>query len=70
MEALRQLLQPLIGQRCFRSLFEQFRITEDPQCTRLLISKALGLGIVAGGSLVKVSYINQSAIIYAIIIDR
>jgi hypothetical protein len=54
MEALRQLVQPLIGQRCFRSLFEQLRFMEDLQCSRMLVSKALGLGIVAGGSLVKV----------------
>ncbi|KAF9519704.1 hypothetical protein BS47DRAFT_1312338 [Hydnum rufescens UP504] len=43
----------IIGQTCYTSLVENLNIN-DMECIKLSISKALGLGIVAGGSVVKI----------------
>lgn len=46
----------LLGDECYESLFEEFQITNVP-CIKLAISKALGIGIVVGGAIVKVPQI-------------
>lgn len=43
----------LLGQKCYASLVENLRVFSDAECRNLAISKALGLGIVVGGSVVK-----------------
>ncbi|KZV93476.1 mannose-P-dolichol utilization defect 1 protein [Exidia glandulosa HHB12029] len=43
----------LIGQTCYHSLVERLDI-KDADCVKFAFSKALGLGIVVGGSIVKV----------------
>ncbi|KAG8903086.1 hypothetical protein FRB99_003759 [Tulasnella sp. 403] len=47
----------IIGRRCFQSLLENLDYT-DSHCIRLAISKALGIGIVAGGLIVKLPQIS------------
>ncbi|KAG9286748.1 hypothetical protein G9A89_012298 [Geosiphon pyriformis] len=42
----------LIGEKCYSQLVEEFDLG-DTACIKLLFSKALGIGIVVGGSLVK-----------------
>ncbi|CAG8500590.1 8583_t:CDS:1 [Ambispora gerdemannii] len=42
----------LIGEECYNSLITNLNIS-DTQCTKLVFSKALGIGIVLGGSLIK-----------------
>ncbi|KAJ3417591.1 hypothetical protein HDV05_000048 [Chytridiales sp. JEL 0842] len=46
-----RLLTPLIGPHCTYSLLS-FHLTDIP-CIRLLISKTLGIGLVAGGAIIK-----------------
>lgn len=55
----------LVGEKCYVSLVENLNIN-DIECIKYSISKGLGLGIVLGGSIVKVPQIltilkNQSA---------
>jgi mannose-P-dolichol utilization defect protein 1 len=51
-----QPLINLLGQECYVTLAEEFHIT-DINCMKLAISKALGLGIVVGGAIVKIPQI-------------
>lgn len=46
----------LLGESCYVTLFEEFHITNAP-CMKLAFSKALGLGIVVGGAIVKIPQI-------------
>ncbi|CAO3607037.1 unnamed protein product [Mucor hiemalis] len=46
----------LLGESCYVTLFEEFHITNGP-CMKLAFSKALGLGIVVGGAIVKIPQI-------------
>lgn len=46
----------LLGEGCYVTLFEEFHITNGP-CVKLAFSKALGLGIVVGGAIVKIPQI-------------
>lgn len=46
----------LLGETCYESLLERFEIT-NISCLKLAISKALGLGIVVGGAIVKIPQI-------------
>ncbi|KAI8075886.1 uncharacterized protein B0P05DRAFT_546792 [Gilbertella persicaria] len=49
-------LVSLLGDACYENLFEEFHFTDIP-CLKLAISKALGLGIVVGGAIIKVPQI-------------
>ncbi|TRZ14624.1 hypothetical protein HGM15179_012506 [Zosterops borbonicus] len=54
MEPLRPLLVPfLLPERCFDQFFLRFQLLDVP-CLKILLSKVLGYGIVAGSVLVKV----------------
>ncbi|KAJ3090897.1 hypothetical protein HK102_002347 [Quaeritorhiza haematococci] len=55
MDALLPLLEPLIGPKCAASLLG-FNF-DDVACLKLFLSKGLGLGIVAGGAILKVPQI-------------
>lgn len=46
----------LFGETCYISLFQEFEWNNAP-CLKLAISKCLGLGIVVGGSIVKIPQI-------------
>ncbi|KAI7898562.1 uncharacterized protein BX663DRAFT_533310 [Cokeromyces recurvatus] len=50
-------MNQLLGEACYISLFEEFHFFSDIQCIKLAISKALGLGIVIGGAIVKIPQI-------------
>lgn len=55
----------VVGEKCYVSLVENLNI-QDVDCVKYAISKGLGLGIVLGGSIVKVPQIltilrNKSA---------
>lgn len=69
MEALRSALQPithnfpqpirnigldLLGSHCYKTLILDIDLLSQPECVKLAFSKALGLGIVAASSIVKV----------------
>ncbi|KAI9472460.1 MAG: hypothetical protein EXX96DRAFT_357182 [Benjaminiella poitrasii] len=47
----------LLSETCYVSLFEEFHLFSDLACIKLAISKALGLGIVVGGAIVKIPQI-------------
>ncbi|KAM0786785.1 hypothetical protein ACM66B_002219 [Microbotryomycetes sp. NB124-2] len=49
-------LQALIGQKCYRSLVWNVDLS-DQACLKLALSKGLGIGLVAGGAIVKVPQI-------------
>ncbi|KAI8380643.1 hypothetical protein EDC96DRAFT_433827 [Choanephora cucurbitarum] len=49
-------LVKLLGDSCYQSLFEEFHFT-DTFCLKLAVSKALGLGIVVGGAIIKIPQI-------------
>ncbi|RUS21832.1 hypothetical protein BC937DRAFT_91338 [Endogone sp. FLAS-F59071] len=53
---LKEPLVILIGDKCYTTLVEDFNIT-DGTCIKYAISKALGFGIVLGGSIVKIPQI-------------
>uniref|UniRef100_A0A8C3QKS6 Uncharacterized protein n=1 Tax=Cyanoderma ruficeps TaxID=181631 RepID=A0A8C3QKS6_9PASS len=54
MEPLRPLLVPfLLPEHCFDKFFLRFQLLDVP-CLKILLSKVLGYGIVAGSVLVKV----------------
>lgn len=72
MDALRSALQPvthnlpgpirdiglsLIGESCYKKLILDIDLENNPECVKLGISKALGIGIVAASSIVKVPQI-------------
>ncbi|KAL0474630.1 hypothetical protein QR685DRAFT_510401 [Neurospora intermedia] len=72
MDALRSALQPvthnlpgpirdiglsLIGDSCYKKLILDIDLEHNPECLKLAISKALGIGIVAASSIVKVPQI-------------
>ncbi|KAK1781831.1 hypothetical protein QBC45DRAFT_27457 [Copromyces sp. CBS 386.78] len=72
MDALRSALQPvthnlpgpirdiglsLIGESCYKKLILDIDFENNPECVKLGISKALGIGIVAASSIVKVPQI-------------
>jgi mannose-P-dolichol utilization defect protein 1 len=57
-EPLQELITGLIGAPCFKTLVTDLNVA-DPVCAKLLISKVLGVGIVAGGSLVKAPQIAK-----------
>ncbi|THV02050.1 mannose-P-dolichol utilization defect 1 protein [Dendrothele bispora CBS 962.96] len=50
---IRDLGISIIGQKCYTSLIENLDIS-DVECIKFSISKGLGIGIVAGGSIMKV----------------
>lgn len=50
---LQDFLKQLVGKDCYKTLFQQLQL-QHRTCTPLFLSKVIGLGIVAGGSLVKV----------------
>lgn len=49
-------LTGLVGAKCTNSLLS-LEIINDPECLKLFISKGLGIGIVAGGAILKVPQI-------------
>ncbi|KAI9333104.1 hypothetical protein BDR26DRAFT_806098 [Obelidium mucronatum] len=51
-----RLVTPLVGPECSTSLLN-FQIFSHFDCTRLLISKVLGIGLVAGGAVIKLPQI-------------
>ncbi|KAI9489460.1 hypothetical protein BDB00DRAFT_884496 [Zychaea mexicana] len=53
---LKEPIVALIGDKCYVSLVEDFDLTDVP-CIKYAISKALGFGIVLGGSIVKIPQI-------------
>ncbi|KAI8391499.1 uncharacterized protein BYT42DRAFT_509539 [Radiomyces spectabilis] len=53
---LRDPLESLIGEKCYVSLVENLTFT-DLACLKYALSKGLGLGIVIGGSIVKIPQI-------------
>ncbi|RUS20450.1 hypothetical protein BC937DRAFT_95181 [Endogone sp. FLAS-F59071] len=53
---LRDPLVLLVGDKCYTSLIEDFNLA-DLACIKYSISKALGFGIVLGGSIVKIPQI-------------
>ncbi|KAI9317098.1 hypothetical protein BX666DRAFT_1877722 [Dichotomocladium elegans] len=53
---LKDPLVTLIGDTCYASLVEELNISDIP-CIKYTISKGLGLGIVLGGSIVKIPQI-------------
>lgn len=53
---VRPYAQQLLGKRCSRSLLDRFDLG-DRECLTLALSKFIGLGIVVGGSLVKLPQI-------------
>lgn len=53
---LRKPIVALIGDKCYKTLVEDFEIT-NLACIKYSISKGLGLGIVVGGSIVKIPQI-------------
>lgn len=72
MDALRSALQPvthnlpgpirdiglsLIGESCYKKLILDIDLENNPECVKLGISKALGIGIVVASSIVKVPQI-------------
>ncbi|KAI9358358.1 hypothetical protein BD770DRAFT_343677 [Pilaira anomala] len=62
---IREPAVALVGEECYSSLLENFNF-HDMACIKYAISKGLGLGIVVGGSIVKIPQIltilkNQSA---------
>ncbi|KAG0171833.1 hypothetical protein DFQ28_008588 [Apophysomyces sp. BC1034] len=62
---LRDPLVALVGETCYVSLIEDFNLS-DMACIKYALSKALGFGIVLGGSIVKIPQIltilaNRSA---------
>lgn len=50
---LQDFLKQLVGKDCYKTLFQQLQL-QHRTCAPLFLSKVIGLGIVAGGSLVKV----------------
>ncbi|KAI8982395.1 hypothetical protein BDF20DRAFT_987297 [Mycotypha africana] len=63
---LRQPAVQIIGEKCYVSLVENLNLLNDTECIKYSISKGLGLGIVLGGSIVKIPQIltilkNRSA---------
>lgn len=50
---IRQPLESLLTEQCYPILVENLDILSSPTCTRLAISKALGIGIIAASSIVK-----------------
>lgn len=54
---LKDPLVALVGESCYVSLVEDFNIFTDVRCLKYAISKGLGLGIVVGGSIVKIPQI-------------
>ncbi|KAL2216715.1 putative monosaccharide-P-dolichol utilization protein [Thermoascus aurantiacus ATCC 26904] len=56
-EPVNDAIISLIGRSCHRTLLIDLDVTEDPECTSLAISKALGLGIVSASAVVKVPQI-------------
>ena len=69
MDALRNALQPitqnlpapirdtgisLIGSQCYKTLILDVDFTSSPECLKLAISKALGIGIIGASSIVKI----------------
>lgn len=62
---IREPAVALVGEECYSSLLENFNF-HDMACIKYAISKGLGVGIVVGGSIVKIPQIltilkNQSA---------
>ncbi|KAI8609465.1 hypothetical protein BC830DRAFT_1070880 [Chytriomyces sp. MP71] len=53
-----RLVTPLVGAECSTSLL-QFKFFSHFDCTRLLISKVLGIGLVAGGAVIKMPQIYK-----------
>ncbi|SAM08571.1 hypothetical protein [Absidia glauca] len=53
---IRQPITAIIGDTCYSSLIEDLNYT-DVDCIKYTVSKGLGLGIVVGGSIVKVPQI-------------
>ncbi|KAF7729944.1 hypothetical protein EC973_003357 [Apophysomyces ossiformis] len=53
---LRDPLVALVGETCYDSLIQNFNLT-DFACIKYALSKALGFGIVLGGSIVKIPQI-------------
>lgn len=54
---LRAFGESLIGRACYRTLVLDVDLASDPACLKLAVSKALGIGIVAASSIVKVPQI-------------
>ncbi|KAG6894834.1 hypothetical protein C0992_004384 [Termitomyces sp. T32_za158] len=53
---VRDLGVSIVGQKCYTSLVENLAITDVP-CLKYALSKALGVGIVIGGSIMKIPQI-------------
>ncbi|KXS17592.1 mannose-P-dolichol utilization defect 1 protein [Gonapodya prolifera JEL478] len=50
------ILLPLVGEKCHTSLFKNVNLG-DTACLKLFISKGLGVGLIVGGSIVKLPQI-------------
>jgi mannose-P-dolichol utilization defect 1 len=57
--AIPQLTSEIIKQECYTSLIESLNFG-DVKCLKYSLSKALGVGIVFGGSIMKVPQISLS----------
>jgi mannose-P-dolichol utilization defect protein 1 len=57
-DLLKDQIVRLIGTGCYGTLVERLDVT-DPTCAKLLLSKLLGVGLVIGGSAVKVPQIAK-----------
>jgi len=55
-EFLKDPAVALIGEKCYTSLVEEINVS-DVDCLKLAVSKALGIGIVVGGSIMKLPQI-------------
>jgi mannose-P-dolichol utilization defect protein 1 len=67
---LRDPAVALIGEKCYGVLVYDFDITHS-ECLKYALSKGLGLGIVLGGSIVKIPQVSSRLLHVAIkLIDR
>jgi len=55
---LRNPAVALIGEQCYISLVEELQVFDAP-CLKLALSKVLGIGLVAGGSMVKLPQVYK-----------
>ncbi len=62
LERVYALFEAQVGAQCARSLLRDRRIAGNAACVRLALSKALGMGIVAGAAVVKVPQILALAV--------
>jgi mannose-P-dolichol utilization defect protein 1 len=66
---LRDPAVALIGEKCYTVLVYDFDITHS-ECLKYALSKGLGLGIVLGGSIVKIPQVSLIPFVRVKLIDR